>query len=118
MRRLGPTLLLIAGGTFGAACSHSQYVPAEGPVRTVLKVENQGFPDMNVFVVPEGGGRVRLGTVTGNSNAYFPLPDYVVKGTRELRFQALPIATTRGPVSQSIMVVPGDTVVLTIPPGS
>jgi hypothetical protein len=85
-------------------------------VRTVLKVENQGFPDMNVFVVPEGGGRVRLGTVTGNSNAYFTLPDYVVKGTGELRFQALPIATPRGPVSQSIMVTPGDTVVLTIPP--
>lgn len=116
MRRFGPTLLLLIGGMAGAACARSTYVPAEGPVRTVLKVENQGFPDMNVFVVPEGSNRVRLGTVTGNSNAYFTLPDYVVKGTRELRFQALPIATQRGPISQSIMVVPGDTVVLTIPP--
>jgi hypothetical protein len=54
--------------------------------------------------------------VTGSSNGYFTLPDYIIRGTRELRFQALPIATTRGPVSQSIMVTPGDTVVLTIPP--
>lgn len=116
MLRLGPILLLLTAGTFGGACARSHYVPGDEPARTVLKVENQGFPDMNVYVVPEGGGRVRLGTVTGNSNAYFTLPDYVVKGTRELSFQALPIATPRGPVSQSIMVVPGDTVVLTIPP--
>jgi hypothetical protein len=55
--------------------------------------------------------------VTGTSNAYFTLPDYLIRGIREMRFQALPIATTRGPVSQSIMVTPGDTVVLVIPPG-
>jgi hypothetical protein len=91
-------------------------MPEEAPERTVLKVENQGFPDMNIFVLPESSNRVRLGTVTGTSNAYFTLPDYLIRGTRELRFQALPIATPRGPVSQSIMVTPGDTVVLVIPP--
>lgn len=117
MPRLGPTLTLLVAGMLGAACARASHAPQEGPVLTVLKVENQGFPDMNIFVVPEGSGRVRLGTVTGNSNAYFTLPDYVVKGTRELSFQALPIATPRGPVTQSIMVIPGDTVVLTIPPG-
>lgn len=117
MSRPGSTLLLLTGLALGAGCAHNRYANnMEGPVRTVLKVENQGFPDMNIFVMPEAGNRVRLGTVTGNSNGYFTLPDYVVKGTRELRFQALPIATTRGPVSQSIMVIPGDTVVLTIPP--
>lgn len=117
MAHFRSALLLLAAGTLGgAACSRSHYDPNDGPVRTVVKVENQGFPDMNVFVVPEGSGRVRLGTVTGNSNAYFTLPDYVVKGTRSLSFQALPIATPRGPVTQSIMVIPGDTVVLTIPP--
>jgi hypothetical protein len=91
-------------------------MPEEAPQRTVLKVENQGFPDMNIFVLPEASNRVRLGTVTGTSNAYFTIPDYLLRGTRELRFQALPIATPRGPVSQSIVVTPGDTVVLTIPP--
>ena len=117
MQRLAPTiaslsLLLVAG----AGCARTSHMPEEAPVRTVLKVENQGFPDMNIFVLPEASNRIRLGTVTGTSNAFFTLPTNVVRGTRELRFQALPIATPRGPVSQSIVVTPGDTVVLTIPP--
>ena len=117
MHRLVPTiaslgLVLLAG----AGCAHMSQIPEEAPVRTVLKVENQGFPDMNIFVLPEASNRIRLGTVTGTSNAFFTLPASVVHGVRELRFQALPIATPRGPVSQSIVVTPGDTVVLTIPP--
>jgi hypothetical protein len=117
MPRLVPALSLALGVTLGAGCAHSSRMPEEAPVRTVLKVENQGFPDMNIFVVPEGSNRVRLGTVTGNSNGYFTLPGYLLRGIKELRFQALPIATPRGPVSQSIVVTPGDTVVLMIPPG-
>lgn len=117
MARLVPALVLVIGLSLGAGCMRSRHMAEEGPVVTVLKVENQGFPDMNIFVVPQGGNRVRLGTVTGNSNGYFNLPDYVLRGTQELRFQALPIATPRGPVSESIVVTPGDTVVLTIPPG-
>jgi hypothetical protein len=116
MTRLIPTLALCAGVALTGGCVHSSQLPEEAPQRTVLKVENQGFPDMNIFVVPESSNRIRLGTVSGTSNAYFTLPSSVVRGTRELRFQALPIATPRGPVSQSIVVTPGDTVVLTIPP--
>jgi hypothetical protein len=86
------------------------------PERTVLRVENRGFPDMNVFVVPATSGRIRLGTVTGNSTAYFNIPEYALRGVRELRFQALPIATPRGPISESILVTAGDTVQLVIPP--
>ena len=116
MSRLLPALVIASVVSFGAACARSSHMPPESPERTVLKVENQGFPDMNIYVVPDASTRVRLGTVTGNTNGYFTLPDYLIRGTRELRFQALPIATQRGPVSQSIMVTPGDTVVLIIPP--
>lgn len=117
MQRLVPTIASIGLALIaGAGCAHTSHMPEEAPRRTVLKVENQGFPDMNVFVLPETSSRIRLGTVTGSSNAYFTLPANIVRGTRELRFQALPIATPRGPVSQSIVVTPGDTVVLTIPP--
>src|SRR4051812_3619290 len=108
MPRLIPALVLTTA--LVAGCARSSHMPAEAPVRTVLKVENQGFPDMNIFVLPESSNRIRLGTVTGTSNAYFTLPGYVLHGTQELRFQALPIATPRGPVSQSIVVTPGDTV--------
>jgi len=117
MSRYVPAFVMAIGLTLGAACARSSHMPEEAPQRTVLKVENQGFPDMNVFVLPEGSSRLRLGTVTGNTNGYFTLPDHLIRGTRELRFQALPIATQRGPISQSIIVTPGDTVVLVIPPG-
>jgi hypothetical protein len=117
MQRLVPAIASFGLVLFaGAACAHTSQIPEEAPLRTVLKVENQGFPDMNIFLLPETSTRIRLGMVTGSSNAYFTLPANVVRGTRELRFQALPIATPRGPVSQSIVVTPGDTVVLTIPP--
>ncbi|HEY2376998.1 MAG TPA: hypothetical protein VGH98_13555 [Gemmatimonadaceae bacterium] len=118
MSRLVSALAIAIGTSLTAACARSSHVPEEAPERTVLKVENQGFPDMNIFVVAETSNRVRLGMVTGTSNAYFTLPDYLIRSIKELRFQALPIATTRGPVSQSILVTPGDTVVLVIPPGS
>ena len=117
MPRLTLAALLALTISLGTACARTSHMPEEAPLHTVLKVENQGFPDMNIFVLPETSNRVRLGTVTGTSNAYFTLPDYVMHGTRELRFQALPIATPRGAVTQSITVAPGDTVVLTIPPG-
>ena len=117
MRRVASVLTFALAITLGAACTHSRLSSAATPQeKTVLKVENRGFPDMNVYAVPQGGGRVRLGTVVGNSNAYFTLPEYLLRGIRELSFQALPIATPRGPVSQSIVVSPGDTVVLIIPP--
>jgi len=117
MQRFVPAITSIGLVLFATtACAHTSHMPEDAPLRTVLKVENQGFPDMNIFVLPETSNRIRLGTVTGSSNAYFTLPANVVRGTRELRFQALPIATPRGPVSQSIVVTPGDTVVLTIPP--
>jgi hypothetical protein len=118
MPRFVSAIILAATVSLGGACARSSHMPEEAPQRTVLKVENQGFPDMNVFVLPETSNRVRLGTVTGTSNAYFTLPAFLIRGTRELRFQALPIATQRGPVSQSIMVTPGDTVVLIIPPSA
>jgi hypothetical protein len=117
MRRLFqiPTLLVMA--TLAVGCARQSHLSQPAEVeRTVLKVENRGFPDMNIWVVPQASGRVRLGTVTGHSTAYFTLPEYVVRGMRELSFQALPIATPRGPVTESIVVTPGDTLELIIPP--
>ena len=119
MRRIIAALSLATmAASFIGGCARSSRIAQAGDTveRTVLKVENQGFPDMNVYVVPEGGSRVRLGTVTGHSDGFFTLPEYLVRSTRQLSFQALPIATPRGPVSQSIVVTPGDTVVLMIPP--
>ena len=116
MRRFVPSFALAAIACLGAACASSGRLPPPAQERTVLKVENRGFPDMNVFVVPETSTSIRLGTVTGNSIGYFVLPEHILRGSRAMRFQARPIATQRGPVSEEIMVTPGDTVTLVIPP--
>lgn len=116
MRTLVPTLALAVAVSIGG-CARSGRLSTPAPTeRTVLKVENRGFPDMNVFVVAEASTPTRLGTVTGNSTAYFVLPEHLLRGSRAMRFQARPIATQRGPVSEEIMVTPGDTVTLVIPP--
>ena len=45
---------------------------------TRVRVENQAFLDMNVYVLTDGGGRQRLGTVTGNTSQEFVIPAYIV----------------------------------------
>ena len=84
---------------------------------TYLTVANQGFTDMDIYVLPQSGGRVRLGTSTGNTTSSMRIPDYLVATPINLRFLCSPIGGSRSPVSQSISVQPGDNVELQIPPG-
>jgi len=99
-----------------AACHHGAPQPPPGPeAKTTLKVENEGFPDMNIYVL-RGGQRIRLGTVTGNTTQTLTIPSYVLTGPTPLRFLADPVGGTRAPVSQEITVSPGDNVELIIPP--
>lgn len=105
-----------AAGTPAGGCARQVVTTGDTAPPTVLEVENRRYVDLNVFVVPESGSRVRLGLVSGNTTAHFTLPAQLVRGTRELRFQALPIATRSGEIGESILVVPGDTVLLVIPP--
>jgi hypothetical protein len=83
---------------------------------TVLQVENLGFQDMDVYAV-RSSQRVRLGLATGNSKTNLTIPPTLVSGPTTLRFVADPIGGRRASVSQEITVAPGDTVVMTIPPG-
>jgi hypothetical protein len=81
----------------------------------MLQVENRGFADMVVYAV-SGAQRVRLGIATGNSTKSFTIPPTLVRGAGALRFLADPIGGTRTPISEDIVVQPGDIVSLTIPP--
>lgn len=115
MRRIVVAFLAIV--LVAAACYRNTGSTYDPNARTVLEVQNQGFDDMNVYVLPEGGSQIRLGLAGGKHNSYFDIPQYIVQGgLRSLRFVARPIATTRGPVSNEITVTPGDTVQLIIPP--
>ena len=81
----------------------------------ILEVENRGFADMVIYAV-SGSQRIRLGLATGNSTKSFPLPSSLLRGAGPLRFLADPIGGTRAPVSEEMVVQPGDVVTLTIPP--
>jgi hypothetical protein len=100
------------------ACSH-RAKPNQGsgpPEKTSVRVDNQSFADMTVYVVA-GGQRIRLGLATGSSTSKFTIPAYLIgNGIQQLRFIADPVGSNRMPVSDEISVSAGDEVVLTIPP--
>jgi hypothetical protein len=89
-------------------------VGAEPVPPTRLRVENQAFLDMTIYVY-RNSQRLRLGQATGNSTTRFTIPASLLFGATALRFQADPIGSSRAPISQEISVSPGDEVILTIP---
>lgn len=102
-----------------ASCSQSaKHARDNGQLEQVtrVRVENQAFLDMNVYVLSDGGGRTRLGTVTGNTNQEFVIPAYIIGPANSVRFLVEPIGSSRAPISNSLSVQPGQTVTLTIPP--
>lgn len=114
--RLAAVVAMIAGI---AACSQgAKHARDNGELQPVtrVRVENQAFLDMNVYVLSDGGGRTRLGTVTGNTNQEFVIPAYIIGPANSVRFLVEPIGSSRAPISNSLSVQPGQTVTLTIPP--
>jgi hypothetical protein len=107
---LGLTILLVAGCHTGKADTSA--APAAA---ATLTVENQGFTDMTIYAVSGTTGRVRLGEVTGNTTRHLAIPGYLIRTGGTLRFIADPIGGPRRPVSDELVVSPGDTVTLTIP---
>lgn len=105
---------LAAGCTTPTQTGANASASAQTAVTTV-KVENQAFLDMDIFVVPQGGGRQRLGTATGNSSTVLRIPSRLLFGATTLRFIADPVGGSHAEVSTSIVVTPGDQVVMTIP---
>jgi hypothetical protein len=88
---------------------------AEPVPPTILRVENQAFLDMTIYLV-RSSQRIRLGIATGNATTRFTIPQNMIFGATPLRFFADPIGGSRTPVSEEITVSPGDEVTLTIPP--
>ncbi len=70
---------------------------------------------MVVYVI-NGGQRIRLGLVTGNSTNTFTIPRHLIRGAGGIQFLADPVGGNRTPVSEEMTVNPGDVVTLTIPP--
>jgi hypothetical protein len=101
---------------FLAACGGRQQNSAPDPNNAAMvQVENRGFADMVIYAV-SSGTRVRLGLATGNSTKSFTIPPALIRGAGPLRFLADPIGGSRSPITEDILVSPGDVVSLTIPP--
>ena len=104
--------LVIVGGCRPSADPDTAAEPVP-PTR--LRVENQAFLDMTIYVY-RSSQRIRLGQASGNSTTRFTIPANLIFGSTPLRFQADPIGGSRTPLSQEISVSAGDEVMLTIPP--
>jgi len=105
-------LALLSAGCAHHAASSSAPEPQQ---KTTVQVKNQNFSDMNVFV-RGAGQRIRLGFVTGLSTQTFTIPADIVRVSPQLQFEIHPIGSNRNPISETITVIPGDQVTLTIPP--
>lgn len=108
--------MALAGAALQAACrSGGSRGPAPAQPTTTVRVENQGFADMTIYLL-RGGARIRLGMVNGNSTTTLRIPQQFVFGVTGLQFLADPVGGNRTPVSSEIQVSPGDQVRLIIPP--
>ena len=85
--------------------------PARGPA--TVEVDNRGFADMTVYVV-DGGRRERLGVASGHSTTSFTIPARLVRDVTTLKFICDPIGGSALPVTEEILVEPGDVVSLII----
>lgn len=96
------------------ACAPAATVPRSGDLGASVEVENQAFLDVNVYAV-RSGQRIRLGTVTGHSTRTLALPKHLVGSGATVRFLADFIGSDRAPISEEVVIWPGDTVELIIP---
>lgn len=111
--RVLPLLLLLACA--GRGSGDDAPGPDSGPA--TLEVDNRNFLDMTVYVV-DGGVRQRLGVARGNATTSLTIPERLIRGgASPIRFLCDPIGGQGLPVTEEIMVQPGDTVELMIPPG-
>lgn len=81
-----------------------------------VTVDNQSRYDMTIYVVRDNGQRIRIGRVSSVSEERLQIPSYLLFGITNLRFLADPLAAQGTPISNTIAVVPGEEIHLTIPP--
>jgi hypothetical protein len=105
----------MCAAVLAAACGGRATV-GSGTEPTVLEVVNRSTLDMNIYAVTDAGARDRLGTASSLQTTRFTIPQRLVAPALALRFQADPVGSTETHFSEQVPVVPGDTVVLEIPP--
>lgn len=108
-------LFALAAAAFAFACGPLRTSPLNQQPQTTLKVDNQAYLDMTIYVM-RGAERVRLGLASGSSSSHFVIPADVMMSATTLRFVADPVGSSRASISEEVNVRPGDEVVMQIPP--
>jgi len=111
------TMVLSALAALALACGGGS-PPADGAApeqRTVLRVENDNFSDMRIYVW-RNSQRIRIGVANAKSVTSITLNRTIVPAIQTLRFEADPIGGRASAVSEQITVTPGEEIVLRIPP--
>lgn len=86
--------------------------PRDGPVE--VRVENNAYLDMHIYVVYGAGQQRSLGMVTGLTRRTLVIPTQVIQTLSGIQLLADPIGTDRGFLSQPILAYPGQRVRFTI----
>lgn len=88
---------------------------AEPTEKTYAMVTNQGFLDINLYIM-RGSARTKIGYVSGNSSVRIEIPRTFVNPGLPVRFLADPVGSSRTPYSMEIPIFPGETITIRIPP--
>jgi len=115
MRILKNSLVLLLLAISACAPSATARMEEELGLRTTLRVENRNFYEMTIYVI-QGGTRTRVGSVPGLSTRRLTLREEFTSTASPIQFLADPVGSRFAPISQELMVRPGDEVGLIIPP--
>lgn len=108
--------LIVALTMLAAACGGGRTLQNRESA-TMLEVENQSTLDMTIYAISASGVRDRMGTVTALNTARFEIPSHLATAL-DLRFAADPVGSSRTAFSERVTLIPGETVVLQIPPAA
>ncbi|HEY7479984.1 MAG TPA: hypothetical protein VH680_05675 [Gemmatimonadales bacterium] len=116
MRTLMAGLAGLAALSLG--CSSGRSAPSEpapkpGAEQTRVKIDNQNYSDMNIYLI-DSGTRLYLGSANGLSSTTLTIPRGMARPGYEVRLLADPIGGSPAIRTPGLVVGPGQSVYWTI----
>lgn len=110
MKTMLAAVMVVLAGACAPSTGSTAYAPeldGAGPEETTVRVENNNWDNMTVYVV-RGSTRHRLGMVTSMNTEMFRIPPAFMSGTEAVRLVADPIGSPNTYVTPSVQVSPGE----------
>ena len=111
----GLPCLAVAAALSAAACGPRR---AAGPglEPAIIVFQNESLYEASVFVVPRGGAQLRIGTVQPGRTDTLRVRGTSLAGSGAVSIVARVLAVSRTPSTGSITLLPGDRMVVRLPP--